>query len=490
MQTVFGARLEHYASTARASPALAMPGREIAYSELLRRVRSCAAWLTGEPGLPLQPVGITIAEEIPHLVASLTLLSLGVPQISLPTSEPVSKRLNLAERLGVGRVLLTDPQYALPGRDAQLLTPDLDDPAAGHASLDAVLSDPDAPAIYFTSSGTSGEPKVFALSQRALAWRAELITASERIGAGDRSLTLLSVEDFLVKSRLLRCAYLGLTSVLAESRSSPSLSVQELCASLGVTCLELGVLQASSLVLDNTDPRPLPAQTKVHTAGATVSLALRHRFKTRFGVPLFVHYGAREFGRIASTFPDSDDEELETVGLPVPWIDLEIVDDDGKPLPPGEVGEVRVRSECMTREYHRDPVATARHFKDGWFYPRDLASLTPGGALCLHGRADDMMNLNGIKIFPSEIERVLEAHPAVKAAAAFSRSSAALGDIPIAAVELHASVAIGVEELMACARERLGVRAPRKIIVLDALPRNAAGKVLKRELASLLAASD
>ena len=236
MQTVFGARLEHYASTARASPALAMPGREIAYSELLRRVRSCAAWLTGEPGLPLQPVGITIAEEIPHLVASLTLLSLGVTQVSLPTSEPVSKRLNLAERLGVGRVLLTDPQYALPGRDAQLLTPDLDEPAAGHASLDAVLSDPDAPAIYFTSSGTSGEPKAFALSQRALAWRAELITASERIGAGDRSLTLLSVEDFLAKSRLLRCAYLGLTSVLAESRSSPFVSLQELCASLGVTC--------------------------------------------------------------------------------------------------------------------------------------------------------------------------------------------------------------------------------------------------------------
>ena len=63
-------------------------------------------------------------------------------------------------------------------------------------------------------------------------------------------------------------------------------------------------------------------------------------------------------------------------------------------------------------------------------------------------------------------------------------------DIPIAAVELHASVAIGAEELMACARERLGVRAPRKIIVLDALPRNAAGKVLKRELARLLAAGD
>jgi acyl-coenzyme A synthetase/AMP-(fatty) acid ligase len=146
-----------------------------------------------------------------------------------------------------------------------------------------------------------------------------------------------------------------------------------------------------------------------------------------------------------------------------------------------------VRSECMTHEYYRDPVATARHFRDGWFYPRDIGCLSDG-VLRLYGRADDMMNLNGIKIFPAEIERVLEEHPAVKAAAAFSKSSAAHGDIPVAAVELHASASVAVEELMARARARLGMRAPRRIIVPDALPRNASGKVVKRELAHLLAA--
>jgi acyl-coenzyme A synthetase/AMP-(fatty) acid ligase len=97
-----------------------------------------------------------------------------------------------------------------------------------------------------------------------------------------------------------------------------------------------------------------------------------------------------------------------------------------------------------------------------------------------------MMNLNGIKIFPSEIERVLEEHPAVKAAAAFARSSAIHGDIPIAAVELHHSATIDVEELLARVRERLGVRAPRRIFVLEALPRNAAGKVVKSQLAAMI----
>ena len=97
------------------------------------------------------------------------------------------------------------------------------------------------------------------------------------------------------------------------------------------------------------------------------------------------------------------------------------------------------------------------------------------------------MNLNSIKIFPAEIERVLEEHPAVRAAAAFAKSSAAHGDIPVAAVELHDSASVSVDELMARARERLSVRAPRKIFVVEALPRSVSGKVLKRELVALLA---
>jgi acyl-coenzyme A synthetase/AMP-(fatty) acid ligase len=218
-----------------------------------------------------------------------------------------------------------------------------------------------------------------------------------------------------------------------------------------------------------------------------VSPRLRREFEARFGVPLLVHYGAREFGRISDNVPGSDDYDVETVGPPVPWIDLEIVDAEGKALPPGEIGEIRVRSEHMTPQYHRDPVATSRHFKGGWFYPGDLGSLTPRGELCVHGRGDDMMNLNGIKIFPAEIERVLEEHPAVRAAAAFPKASSTHGDIPVAAVELHDAATVAVDELMARARERLGMRAPRKIVVLPSLPRNAAGKIVKRELESLIA---
>jgi long-chain acyl-CoA synthetase len=484
--TVFGVRLAQYALDAQAPPAMVMPGRKVTYAELHRNVEACAAWLTREGCLPSEVAGITIADEYLHMVASLALLSLGIPQVCLPTHDPVSMRMHLAQRLAVGRVIVTDLQHALPGRQVLPLAPESLGSTANVAVADAADADPDAPAIYFTSSGTTGEPKIYAMSQHALAWRAERMVESEAMASGFRVLMPVSVEDAPAKAKRLYTLHHGLTSVFQSAPSSSRVSLQELCASLDVTCLELTVLQLSSVVLDHSQSRPFPARTTVYASGSRVPAELRRSFRARFAAPLFIHYGAREFGRITTTYPDGDVDALATVGRPAPWIDLEIVDRDGKLVPAGEVGELRVRSECMTREYHGDAVATSRHFRDGWFYPGDLGSLTAGGALCLHGRTDDMMNLNSIKIFPAEIERVLEEHPAVRAAAAFAKTSTAHGDIPVAAVELHASATVGVEELMERARARLGVRAPRRIIVVDALPRNAAGKIVKHELIRLI----
>jgi acyl-coenzyme A synthetase/AMP-(fatty) acid ligase len=349
-----------------------------------------------------------------------------------------------------------------------------------------MAADPDAPAVYFVSSGTTGAPKVFAMSQRTLAARAELMATSDWFGPEYRSLSLVPVEDSPGKNKRLNTTYLGATSVFQSDAISPPPSVQSLCAQARVTCLELSVLQLTSIVHDPSDTEPFPAETAVYVSGSRVPAQLRQAFERRFAAPLRVHYGARECGRISITGAGGRDHAIESVGTPVPWIDLEIVDGDGKALPAGETGELRIRWEHMTRSYHDDPVAMARHFRDGWFYPGDLASLSPQGMLRIDGRIDDMMNLNSIKIFPAEIERVLEEHPAVKGAAAFAKPSRVHGDIPVAAVELHESASVTSDELMARARKLLGVRAPRRIFLVDALPRTAAGKIAKQELLGLV----
>ncbi|CAG0949376.1 Long-chain-fatty-acid--CoA ligase [Burkholderiales bacterium] len=142
----------------------------------------------------------------------------------------------------------------------------------------------------------------------------------------------------------------------------------------------------------------------------------------------------------------------------------------------------------MARGCVGDPVATARHFRDGWFLPGDLASQDAGGELRIHGRRDDMMIMNGINTFPVEIERVLETHPAVAVAAALPIASPLHGQIPVAAVELVAGAACSATALVDLARRELGIRAPRRIEIFATLPRNAQGTIVKREIADLIGA--
>ena len=315
---------------------------------------------------------------------------------------------------------------------------------------------------------------------RVLAMRAE----RGNLAPGERPFLLGSVEDYPGRSSRLRAAHQGLTSVLQSTEGSSRLDVRDLCSRLRVTRLDLTVLQATGLAAGGPSALAFPAGLKAFASGSRVPKTLRDAFRAA-GTPLYVEYGAREAGGFTSTWPADRDPSIENVGSVVAGTELELVGADGAPARHGEIGEIRVRSAVMVGGYLRDAEATSRHFRDGWFHPGDLGSLTSHGSLVLHGRADDMMNLSGIKIFPAEIERVLESDASVKAAAAFAVPSAVYGDLPYAAVELHDAAARDVSALMARARARLGTRAPRKIIVVDALPRNSTGKVLRRALAAL-----
>ena len=139
----------------------------------------------------------------------------------------------------------------------------------------------------------------------------------------------------------------------------------------------------------------------------------------------------------------------------------------------------------MAKGYCDDDEQTSRHFKGGWFYPGDVGLLRADGRLIILGRQNDMINFNGINIFPSEIEYVLEGHPAVGIAAAFAIESTIHGQIPVAAVELVTHAAITEAELLRYARDRLALHAPRKLFYVPLLPKNAQGKLLRNELRKL-----
>jgi len=199
---------------------------------------------------------------------------------------------------------------------------------------------------------------------------------------------------------------------------------------------------------------------------------------------LWVLYATSEIGMISLASPQQHDSFPEGVGFPAAGVSVEIVGPDGEIVDSGEVGQIRIRKAGMAQGYIAEP-ASPSNFQDGWFYPRDLVSQSDGEPLIFHGRADDVIILNGINIFPSAIEDTLESHPDVQEAVAYPIKSRVHGEIPVAAVILKDGAKHrGVSPLVDLCRQTLGIRAPRQIIVVDQIPRNAAGKPLRRAFAA------
>jgi long-chain acyl-CoA synthetase len=486
----FSARLREHATRKPEDTAVETDGVDLTWGALDVEVRALAArWghaqrdrpgpdhaVPGRRGGKPAPVAITLRGEVDHLIATLALLVLGVPQVALSARDSPEARRKLAARVGAVGVIGDTDADALPGLAFTLFRHRVDDGSSERRIDREPPVDADAPALYLTGSGTTGEPKLLAYSQRQLARHAERAYGD---GGRDRVLRLAHVEYNNSKRLRLYTLWLGGTCILRDGSTDP---VHRFCERHRVTWLELATMHAEDLLRASRREGRLREGMGVRIGGSRVPAALRRALLAEATSTLYVSYGATEVAQIAVAEPSLHDD-LEPVGRVVAGVETEIRRADGSRADADEVGEIRIRAAGMATAYIDDPVASERHFVDGWFVPGDLVSMSANGILRIHGRQDDMMIMNGINIFPAEIERVLESHPAVEAAAALPLASPMHGQIPIAAVELREGYACTSAELVAFARAALGVRTPRRIAILPALPRNALGKIVRRGLA-------
>jgi acyl-CoA synthetase (AMP-forming)/AMP-acid ligase II len=278
----------------------------------------------------------------------------------------------------------------------------------------------------------------------------------------------------------------GATIVLAAAGAG--LPLHELCATFAVERLLLAPHQASPLP-DQVPPGRWPVHTRLHLSGSPVPGTLRRRLRETLTPEIYVAFGATEFGIASWAGPQDHEIYPNGLGRAPPGVELAVVDPDGAAVPDGTLGVLRVRSPGCITHYLDNPAASARALRDGWFHTGDVVRRTADGTLLFGGREDDMMLLGTINIFPAEIEQVAATFPGVAECAAFPLRSATLGDIPALAVVAAGAAPPDLAALAAHCRARLSLRAPRRIILLPALPRNAAGKVLRQDLAALASAN-
>lgn len=179
----------------------------------------------------------------------------------------------------------------------------------------------------------------------------------------------------------------------------------------------------------------------------------------------------------------ADDDRLSSCGRPSPLVQVEIRDDEGRMVPPGSPGEICVRGDLVMKGYYRQSDLTDHTVIDGWLHTGDIGLLDRGGYLHITDRKKDMIITGGSNVYPSDVERVLAAHPSVQECAVVGIPDDDWGERVVAFVELRPGANDSPHDLLCWGRTRLGgLRAPKQIHVVSALPRTAVGKVAKAAL--------
>lgn len=232
---------------------------------------------------------------------------------------------------------------------------------------------------------------------------------------------------------------------------------------------------------------------KTPSGGATVAQSLVDRVHAATGWILRGAYGMTETASPTHLGPPDIDPPVDpdsgalSVGIPVPGARIRIVDPStGAPLPPGEVGEIVVAGPMVIPGYWGLPRETAHSIRDGWLHTGDVGKVTADGWLFMIDRIKDLINTGGYKVVPRDVEDVLYAHPDVREASVVGVPDAYRGEAVRAYVSLMPGSTVTPDALRAFCRERMAAyRCPRSVVVLDELPKNANGKLLRRELRDL-----
>jgi fatty-acyl-CoA synthase len=362
--------------------------------------------------------------------------------------------------------------------------PHLDALAAIEPSDDvATAIDEHDPHVMLYTSGTTGSPKGTLLSHRTY-WL-QATTSHLQLGFNEDDVGLSMFPMFHMGGWSLPLGFWHTGATIAIMPKAEPRAILDAVARERVTYLyAVPTVYASLLAVPDLDAFDLGSLRLLGGGTAPMTAAQVRTIMERLRCPrMVILYGSTEAGPVSVLRPPDVPRKPETVGRPYLDVDVRLVDDDGRDVPRGAVGEIVVRSEFTMRGYWRNPEETARAIRDGWVHTGDLGSFDDEGFLSVVGRRKEVIRSGGESIFPAEIERVLVAHPAIREAAVVGVPDPHWGEAVVAAIVLRDGATLTSEDVVAHVRAHLaGYKKPRHVCLLAELPRTAASQQVHKPL--------
>ena len=500
---------DHVARHAFAIPeavAIRYQGESITWAGLHERVRRAAAAFAGQGVRRGDRVAVLMTNRPEFLESVLAASAIGAIAV------PVNFRLAPAEAAYIlqdsgASLVVTDPPLASLAEAAVAASQAAQRAKAGpvpvittgaDGTYEALLAAaPPAPseveiderdiALIMYTSGTTGRPKGAMLSHLNLLMQAITAIRTSRL-TDDQSVGMINVPLFHIAGigGMVPALLLGTRSVLMPTAAFDAQVTLDVIEAEGVTSLFLVPAQWQVLCAHPDVTRRTRSLRTISwgAAPATVPL-LETMAKTFPEAEIISVFGQTEMSPVTTALPSADAvRKIGSVGKPIPTIATRIVDDRMNDVPRGEVGEIVYRGPSLMAGYWNNPAATEEAFSGGWFHSGDLVREDEEGFLYVVDRKKDMIISGGENIYCAEVENVLSGHPAVADVAVIGARHEKWGETPVAVVvPADPAAPPSLEDLTGWTAGRLAsYKKPTGLVVLDELPRNASGKVLKHEL--------
>ena len=457
--------------------------RELTFGELRDRAARLANVLSQRGLSPGDRVAVYLSNRVEFVDLFVACVQSGLVLVPINVLYREREIAHIIADAAPKLVVTTPASFAVFPGDASLVDVDVLSNEARTAAprLERPALDGDAPAAIVYTSGTTGRSKGAVLSHNNFAANASALVTCWRITSDDRYLAALPLFHVHGLGNGI-CSWLvsGCTMRLVErfeaGRAQEWFEQFRPTLFFGVPTIYVRLLELAPDVAGN-----IGRTMRLFVSGsAPLPAHVLEAFRERFAHTILERYGMSETLMLTSNLLEGE-RRAGTVGYPLPGVSVVLRNSRGDPTAPGEVGEVWVKGPTVCSGYWRNPEASAAAFRDGWFATGDLGQLDASGCLTLRGRATELIISGGFNIYPREIEEVLLEQDGVREACVVGAPDERRGEVPVAYVVTDDGV--DVEQLRErCAQSLASFKAPRAVVRVASLPRNAMGKLQKHLL--------